>query len=396
MEPSLTLSEMNILMDIAFLFQSVRDLKVVSQKFLQLLGKVLPYEKAAVLLYQEAKRQFSPCAEIRCGSNMLRDYTDRYVDLDYLGWQIFQSQERVFRESDRIQPEERAASRFYQEFLRKYDVEYRLVLSGRSSTGALLGTVMLFRSRIFEDFNPQEVAILEMLHNHFSAGIENAIHLDQISVRADLAQKLYRTIPDVMVILDERLVVQEGNEAAERFLHQLEDSPDQQREFFRVIRACCQELREAGAFSEDASIPPDFRQTELWGGSVKVSMIVHDDVQGRTLHDFVVVFSQKRLEGQAPPEGNQERFFAVLSRQYSLTRREVDLIALALEGLENKQIAEALHISLFTVKSHFQNGYAKLGIKSRQELFLVYMKYLISEQFRQDFDSQTRKDDILW
>ncbi len=396
MEPSLTLSEMNILMDIAFLFQSVRDLKVVSQKFLQLLGKVLPYEKAAVLLYQEAKRQFSPCAEIRCGSSMLRDYTDRYVDLDYLGWQIFQSQERVFRESDRIQPEERAASRFYQDFLRKYDVEYRLVLSGRSSTGALLGTVMLFRSRIFEDFNPQEVAILEMLHNHFSAGIENAIHLDQISVRADLAQKLYRTIPDVMVILDERLVVQEGNEAAEQFLHRLEDSPDQQREFFRVIRACCQELREAGAFSEDASIPPDFRQTELWGGSVKVSMIVHDDVRGRTLHDFVVVFSQNRPEGQAPPEGNQERFFAVLSRQYSLTRREVDLIALALEGLENKQIAEALHISLFTVKSHFQNGYAKLGIKSRQELFLVYMKYLISAQFRQEFESQTRKDDILW
>ena len=396
MEPSLTLSEMNILMDIAFLFQSVRNLKVVSQKFLQLLGKVLPYEKAAVLLYQEAKRQFSPCAEIRCGSSMLRDYTDRYVDLDYLGWQIFQSQERVFRESDRIHPEERAASRFYQEFLRRYDVEYRLVLSGRSSTGALLGTVMLFRSRIFEDFNPQEIAILEMLHNHFSAGIENAIHLDQISVRADLAQKLYRTIPDVMVILDERLVVQEGNEAAEQFLHRLEDSPDQQREFFRVIRACCQELREAGAFSEDASIPPDFRQTELWGGSVKVSMIVHDDVRGRTLHDFVVVFSQNRPEGQAPPEGNQERFFAVLSRQYSLTRREADLIALALEGLENKQIAEALHISLFTVKSHFQNGYAKLGIKSRQELFLVYMKYLISAQFRQEFESQTRKDDILW
>ena len=157
-----------------------------------------------------------------------------------------------------------------------------------------------------------------------------------------------------------------------------------------------QELREAGAFSEDASIPPDFRQTELWGGSVKVSMIVHDDVRGRTLHDFVVVFSQKRPEGQAPPEGNQERFFAILSRQYSLTRREVDLIALALEGLENKQIAETLHISLFTVKSHFQNGYAKLGIKSRQELFLVYMKYLISAQFRQEFESQTRKDDILW
>ena len=50
MEPSLTLSEMNILMDIAFLFQSVRNLKVVSQKFLQLLGKVLPYELCMLYL----------------------------------------------------------------------------------------------------------------------------------------------------------------------------------------------------------------------------------------------------------------------------------------------------------------------------------------------------------
>lgn len=396
MEPSLTLSEMNTLMDIAFLFQSVQDLQVVSQKFLQLLGKVLPYEKGAVLLYQENKRRFSPCAEIRCGG-MLRDYTDRYVHLDYLGWQIFQSQERVFRESDRVRPEEREASRFYREFLRKYDVEYRLVLSGRSSAGALLGTVMLFRSRMFEDFSPQEVAILEMLHNHFSTGIENAIRLDRISARADLAQTLYRTTSDVMVILDEALVVQEGNEAAEQFLRQLEDAPQRQREFFRVIRACCRELREAGGFPENA---PDTRCTELWGGSVKVSMIVHAGVGGQVLRDFVVVYSPKAPDGPAAPppsaEDNRKGFFETLGSRYGLTRRELDLIALALEGLENKQIAELRYISLFTVKSHFQNAYAKLGVKSRQELFLLYMKYLISAQFREEFDAGRRKEEEPW
>lgn len=78
-----------------------------------------------------------------------------------------------------------------------------------------------------------------------------------------------------------------------------------------------------------------------------------------------------------------------------MTRRELDVFQLAIEGMENQKIAEMLYISLFTVKSHFQNGYAKLGIKSRQELFLLYMKYLISEPFRQEFDAQTRKDDVL-
>ena len=35
--PFLSMSEMNTLMDISFLFQSVRDLNVMSQKFLQML-----------------------------------------------------------------------------------------------------------------------------------------------------------------------------------------------------------------------------------------------------------------------------------------------------------------------------------------------------------------------
>ncbi len=403
MEPTLNLSEMNTLMDIVFLFQSVRDLNVMSQKFLQMLGKIVPYEKAVVFLYQEGHRQCSPCAEVRCGGTMIREYLSTYSQLDYLSWQIFQSQEKVFLESSRIRPEERQNSRFYQEFLRKYDVEYRLILNSRGSSGALLGTVMLFRSQIFTDFSPKEVAVMERLHDHFSAGIETAIRFNHLAVQADLAQKVYKTIPDVMVILDGTMAVREGNESAERFLLQLESSPARQREFFRTIRNCCQEMKEDGELSGDASGPPDFRQIPLLDGTAKVSMIVHPDVQGALSYEFVVIFSQEKFhdpDRSLPPgpaaEQIQQRFFQTLRRQYSLTNRELDLIRLALEGMENQKIAETLHISLFTVKSHFQNGYAKLGVKSRQELFLTYMKYLISEQFRQEFDAQTRKDDYLW
>ena len=71
---TLDLPEIDTLMDIAFLFQSVRDLKVMSQRFLQLLGRLIPYEKAVVLLYQEDQRSSAPCAEVRCGGAILRDY----------------------------------------------------------------------------------------------------------------------------------------------------------------------------------------------------------------------------------------------------------------------------------------------------------------------------------
>lgn len=402
MTPSLSLSEMNTLMDIAFLFQSVRDVKLMSQKFLQMLGKIVAYEKGMFLLYQEPKGRFAPCAEIRCGGNMIQDYVSTYYNLDYLGWQIFQSQDRVLRESGRIQADERQGSRFYQEFLRRYDAEYRLILSVRSAGGTLLGSAMLFRSALLEDFSDQEAAILNMLHDHFAAGIENARQLDELSFRERMAQQVYQTIPDVMLLLDEQLNVQEGNQAAEHFLQQMEDFPGQQREFLRTIRACCQEMMEDQIFTVDSSELPGSRETVLLGGTAKISMITRSDLHGRNKHEFVVVFSQSlspkepaELPAEPSAEAHRARFYQVLQRQYSLTRRELELIEMALEGLDNQTIAEQQHISLFTVKSHFQNGYAKLGVKNRQELFLIYMKYLISEQFRREFDRQTRKDDVL-
>lgn len=402
MKPSLTLSEMNTLMDISFLFQSVRDLRVMSQKFLQLLGRVVPYEKAAVFLYQETRRQFSSCAEVRCGGGMIQAYIDIYSHLDYLGWKIFQSEEHVLRETDEVSPEERKKAKFYREYLQKNGMEYRLVLNARSSAGTLLGTVMLFRSLVFDDFNEWEVAVMEMLHNHFSAGIENAIRMEQAAVRENMAQTVYRTIPDVMILLNQNLEMQGCNEMAEQYLQELERTPAQKRDFFRAIRVCCQEMKEDAKMPDGSSERPDFRELALCGGIAKISMIRHTDIRGENLYDFIVVFSGGRmneLEGPAlhplSVEETRKRFFAVLKRQYSLTRREIDLITLALEGLENQKIAETLHISLFTVKSHFQNGYAKLGVKSRQELFLLYMRYLISEEFRQEFDAQTRKDDYL-
>lgn len=51
-----------------------------------------------------------------------------------------------------------------------------------------------------------------------------------------------------------------------------------------------------------------------------------------------------------------------------LTRREKDIIALAVEGLTDRQIADRLMVSVRTVEGHLYRSYAKLGIRSREEL----------------------------
>jgi two-component system, NarL family, response regulator LiaR len=52
---------------------------------------------------------------------------------------------------------------------------------------------------------------------------------------------------------------------------------------------------------------------------------------------------------------------------YDLTRREIDVLAQLVEGLNNPEIARKLSISRSTVKTHVSNILDKLGVASRVE-----------------------------
>jgi len=50
-----------------------------------------------------------------------------------------------------------------------------------------------------------------------------------------------------------------------------------------------------------------------------------------------------------------------------LTPREEAVLALVVEGLSNKAIAQRLDIALGTVKAHLKAAFAKLGVRGRTE-----------------------------
>lgn len=51
-----------------------------------------------------------------------------------------------------------------------------------------------------------------------------------------------------------------------------------------------------------------------------------------------------------------------------MTRREREVIELIGAGLSNKEIAQRLHLAVYTVKSHVHNILEKLGLRSRLEI----------------------------
>ncbi len=52
----------------------------------------------------------------------------------------------------------------------------------------------------------------------------------------------------------------------------------------------------------------------------------------------------------------------------SLTDSELKVINLIAEGSTNRSVAQQLHLSPHTVKTHVHNAFAKLGITSRAQL----------------------------
>ncbi len=69
--------------------------------------------------------------------------------------------------------------------------------------------------------------------------------------------------------------------------------------------------------------------------------------------------------------GGYEKSLFAISRDYDLSKREIQIIELILQGKSNKEISETLFISLSTVKNHIYNLYQKLRIKNRGQLMIL-------------------------
>jgi len=79
-----------------------------------------------------------------------------------------------------------------------------------------------------------------------------------------------------------------------------------------------------------------------------------------------------RTEGRGPRTEAAEAPHSVLNPQSStlvepLTERELEVLRLIAQGHSNQQIAEALIVSLGTVKKHLNNIFGKLGVTSRTQ-----------------------------
>lgn len=90
-----------------------------------------------------------------------------------------------------------------------------------------------------------------------------------------------------------------------------------------------------------------------------------------------------------------EKFFRYYFFDLKLTKSQTEVALHALDGLSNKQIAEALFISEKAVKFHFSDIYRKLGESDRNQLIANSYKALVIHLFKKYIEMPQGKIQIL-
>ena len=143
----------------------------------------------------------------------------------------------------------------------------------------------------------------------------------------------------------------------------------------RLIRAACPQTQIIGltSFDDNDNVEQAFK-----AGAIGYLM---KNVTGEMLANAI----RKAHKGEAilAPEAAQALIGATIRPPavgYDLTEREREVLAVMVEGLNNREIAERLFISGSTVKNHVSSILSKLGASSRtQAVAMAVSNHLIED-----------------
>ena len=89
------------------------------------------------------------------------------------------------------------------------------------------------------------------------------------------------------------------------------------------------------------------------------------------VREYTNVVEKLSVKGQTVDyftEEESENILSVWESTDALSKREIDVFKLLLEGKRRKDIAEELFVTESTIKKHSSNIYKKLGVENRKEL----------------------------
>ena len=202
-------------------------------------------------------------------------------------------------------------------------------------------------------------------HSLFREGLANILNaqpdfevVGEAGDGLEVLVKARELTPD-LIVMDVGMPGCDGVEATQKIKEELDDVTivmltvrDEDEKLFEAIKGGAQGYLLKSIRSRDL--------VALLRGAVRGEAAITPALGGRMLEEF------RRLGQQSYRFPDEETA--------ALTQREQDVLGLVAQGATDKEIAEALSISIHTVKSHMRNILAKLHLGHRHEAALYALR----------------------
>jgi DNA-binding NarL/FixJ family response regulator len=202
-------------------------------------------------------------------------------------------------------------------------------------------------------------------HQLFREGLANILNaqpdfkvVGEASDGLEVLVKARKLTPD-LILMDVGMPGCDGVEATQRIKQEFADVVivmltvrDEDEKLFEAIKSGAQGYLLKSIRSRDL--------LSMLHGAVRGEPAITPALGGRMLEEF------RRLSQQARRLPEEE--------VPSLTRREQEVLSLVAQGASDQEIAQALTISIHTVKSHMRNILSKLHLSQRREAALYALR----------------------
>ena len=305
----------------------------------------------------------------------LGKYINYYRHLDPLYHIQFNRQPimTVFKTDDIIPYSEFTKLEYYNDFLRPQNQGKELIVRLCSSS-YFFGVIAFQRSERQPNFNNNDMLIAESLIPHLLDYFKNESLLSKTYEEHKLLERWLESQAEGIILLDNKIQPIYCNSIAKEISILI--SQDLYKPGKRVNGSDSEDFLFPSEIIQDCiELKKQTRQKDSCSRPVSVNKRIINTVNGR-------FYVESRLN-HFPYQWASNPGFTVYLRHLDdaekinrgmtrneciLTKRELDVIQCVTEGLTNREIAEELFISAFTVETHLKNILAKTGFRNRTQL----------------------------
>jgi len=352
------------LKDILELTESVSpstDEDVLVPYILHAISKAVQVDQVIFFLPDESGK-FADMRPFNADESRFGEFRQYYFQFDpYALIKAGTCQKYVIRLDELVPHETLLTTEYYNDFLRPQEVFYKAVCYLRSQHKCY-AKIALLRSRKRQNFDSREMSILSLIAAHLG----NFFRTLELSREIQLMEDICSTVSQGILLLDYSMELVYMNEKAKQILS---------RFGFRQLdqHSCCQvpSLFLGGCFAIKNEIAKSEAEVTAMPRCklIRISDAGHYGICTQLLcknpglaNDKLFLISIK--ETKYP----ERQVFEICKYVYSLTDREVDVIAGVYQSLTNAEIAEKLCTAEITIKKHLENIYRKVHVINRVDL----------------------------